>query len=124
MDDADQDEQADRLYEAFLDAIRKPIDPTVVPSFTLPPPEKYASLYPEGAFLFLDGGELDLGILRWRPTWRTILYLAVRPWKWRRLPATVHRWRHPVMNDFSLFTEAFTNPERAPQITRISDSGY
>lgn len=71
-----------------------------------------------GTYLYLDGGNLDFGIIRdcyggWRTLGRTLL----RPWRWRGIPYLLRHWHQrgqPINtgNDFALFKEAFNDVGR------------
>lgn len=73
------------------------------------PTGEYVHRPPEGTFLFLDGGTLDLMIWRVVVGWPTVRWVLARPWRWHKIPSYVRSWGKPLHgdNDFSVFREAF-----------------
>lgn len=86
--------------------------------------DTWAGPFPEGTWLDLDGGQLDLTIYRDSvpPTdWRGVLRTVTRPWRWYRLPSVIHAWRNPPpANDFSVFADAFKDLQPAPPEMKIT----
>jgi hypothetical protein len=90
-------------------------DFTLDPDDSLFPPD--ASLDP-GGWRHLDGGTIDIGIMRPAPLgWRDVVRAIVTPSRWQHVPATVRAWRAPpVENSFDLFLEMFAAPVTRPLV--------